>query len=83
MTTEEFWAEVAKATKLVASWPKWKQNILEQSGKPTVDVPRQPIVDTAHQVDRLAQLLGMQAENMQRQAIGASMAYVEEDFLKV
>lgn len=38
-----FWEQVRLATKLVASWPLWKQNILVQSGKPTVDVPRIPI----------------------------------------
>lgn len=31
-------------------------------------------------VNRLVHAMGMQSENMQRQAIGASMAYKEEDF---
>jgi hypothetical protein len=31
-------------------------------------------------VDRLAAILGMQAENDQRKAVGASMAYTENDF---
>ena len=34
-------------------------------------------------VDRLAKILGMQAENDQRKAVGASMAYTEEDFASV
>jgi len=32
------------ATKLVESWPAWKQNILGNSSKPNVEVPRIPIV---------------------------------------
>ncbi len=31
-------------------------------------------------VDKLAAVLGMQAENDQRKAVGASMAYMENDF---
>jgi hypothetical protein len=27
----------------VATWPKWKQNILEDSAKPTRDTPRPPV----------------------------------------
>lgn len=34
-------------------------------------------------VNRLATILGMQAENDQRKVIGASMAYTEEDFARV
>ena len=34
-------------------------------------------------VDKLARILGMQAENDQRKAVGASMAYVEDDFASV
>lgn len=33
-------AQIKLANKLVKSWPKWKQNILEQSLKPTLDKPR-------------------------------------------
>lgn len=32
------------ASLLVSGWPAWKQNILENSAKPTVAVPRTPIV---------------------------------------
>lgn len=32
-----------RASREVATWPPWKQNILVQSGKPTVDTPRTPI----------------------------------------
>ena len=34
-------------------------------------------------VDKLARILGMQAENDQRKAVGSSMAYVEDDFANV
>ncbi len=34
-------------------------------------------------VDKLARILGMQAENDQRKAVGGSMAYVEDDFASV
>jgi hypothetical protein len=34
---------IESATKLVKSWPLWKQNILVQSASPTVKVPRKPI----------------------------------------
>lgn len=34
-------------------------------------------------VDKLAAVLGMQAENDQRKAVGASMAYTEFDFASV
>lgn len=45
MTLDEVREQMALASKLVATWPVWKQNILEQSGRPTVDVPRDPIVN--------------------------------------
>jgi len=32
------------ACALVATWQEWKQNILEQADKPTVAVPRTPII---------------------------------------
>lgn len=31
--------------RLVDSWPKWKQNIIEQSASPTVSTPRKPVVN--------------------------------------
>jgi hypothetical protein len=34
-------------------------------------------------VNRLQTILGMQAENDQRKAVGASMAYTEDAFVKV
>lgn len=37
----------------------------------------------AASVDRLAVILGMQAENDHRKAVGSSMAYVEKDFTSV
>jgi hypothetical protein len=41
------------------------------------------IRDFERQVDRLRDIFGMQAENMQRAAIGASMAYTEENFQNI
>lgn len=43
----------------------------------------QVVRDFERQVDRLRDILGMQAENMQRQATGQSMAYAEEAFQNV
>ncbi len=43
MSQQEFREQFAIATALVASWPAWKQNILENSSKPTVSVPRIPV----------------------------------------
>lgn len=31
------------ASRIVATWPEWKQNILRDSAKPTLDVPRTPV----------------------------------------
>jgi len=45
MTKEEFAKQMAIAVKLVNSWPKWKRNLLEQSSKPTVEVPRKPVIN--------------------------------------
>lgn len=33
------------ASRIVATWPAWKRNILVNMDKPTVDVPRTPIFD--------------------------------------
>jgi len=43
MSEKEFRAQLARATALVATWPAWKRNILEQSSRPTVSVPRTPV----------------------------------------
>lgn len=40
---DPFLRHLERASKLVASWPKWKQNILEHSGQATVP-ERKPIV---------------------------------------
>jgi hypothetical protein len=52
---------------------------------PQIDT--QPLVDVAYrfevQVDRLRDIFGMQAENIQRAAVGSSMAYTEDDFQKI
>jgi len=43
-TKEEYFRQqLAMASKLVESWPKWKQNILEDMMSPTVKTSRQPI----------------------------------------
>lgn len=44
MSREEFQRHQAMAKSLVTTWPKWKQNILENSSKPTVSVPRTPVI---------------------------------------
>ncbi len=44
---------------------------------------RQIVSDFEVHVTRLRDIFGMQAENMQRAAVGSSMAYVEADFQKV
>jgi len=45
MTQEEFNRQMELATKLVESWPLWKQNLLEQSSKPFVSEPRKPVIN--------------------------------------
>ena len=45
LTKEEWSKQMEIAKKIVESWPLWKQNLLEQSSKPTVSVPREPIYD--------------------------------------
>lgn len=37
-------AVIRHASKIVATWPKWKQNILVNSAKPMLDTPRKPCV---------------------------------------
>jgi hypothetical protein len=36
---------IQEADKIVSTWPKWKQNILKQSGRPTVSTTRKPIAN--------------------------------------
>lgn len=43
MSQEEFRQQLANATKIVETWPAWKQQILESYSSPTVSVPRTPI----------------------------------------
>ena len=40
---EKFRKHIERATKIVNSWPLWKQNILGNIGKPNFDTPRKPI----------------------------------------
>lgn len=44
VTEAEFREALASARAIVESWPEWKKNILEQSGKATVSVPREPVL---------------------------------------
>jgi hypothetical protein len=43
MSQEEFKKQFEIASALVATWPVWKQNILEYSSSPTVSVARTPV----------------------------------------
>lgn len=43
MSNEEFAKQLEIADAMVASWPLWKQNILESMSKSTVSVPRDPV----------------------------------------
>ena len=43
MSQEEFKKQFDIASSLVAQWPIWKRNILEDSSKPTVAIPRLPV----------------------------------------
>ncbi len=47
MTIKELNEAVRIANALVADWPAWKRNILEDSASPTVAVPRQPVFNEA------------------------------------
>ncbi len=40
---ERFRQAIAMATKIVESWPKWKQDMLEDMMSPTVKTPRQTV----------------------------------------
>lgn len=44
ISQEEFLEQLKIAAEIVASWPAWKQNILENSAKPFVDKPRPPVI---------------------------------------
>lgn len=43
MTKAELREKIDRANKLVESWPAWKRNILINSSKPSVSVPRPPV----------------------------------------
>ena len=45
ITKKQILKMIKAATEEVASWPKWKQNILEQSASPTVSVPRKLVIN--------------------------------------
>lgn len=37
--------QIDLANKLIDTWPDWKKNILRDSGKSTLTIPRKPIVN--------------------------------------
>lgn len=43
MNDEEFEKHLKAASAIVATWPKWKQNILADSSKPMMSEPRTPV----------------------------------------
>lgn len=43
MTEQEFRERLAKASKIINSWPEWKRNLLADSSKPTFSKPREPV----------------------------------------
>ncbi len=43
MSREQLLEQFEIANAIVSQWPKWKQNLLEDSSKPTVSVPRTPV----------------------------------------
>lgn len=53
MTKEDLQLQIENATKLVNSWPQWKQKILIQSAQPTVSSPRTPVNNQECNVEEL------------------------------
>ncbi len=51
MSREQLLEQFEIANAVVSQWPKWKQNLLVDSSKPTVSVPRAP-VDNFRTTDR-------------------------------
>ena len=52
MNEKHIQAEMARASKIVKSWPDWKQNILIDSSKPTNSTPRVPVTDQSQPNDK-------------------------------
>lgn len=46
MSRDEFKRQQEIAQRVVQTWPEWKQNLLENSAKPTVNVARTPVVSS-------------------------------------
>ena len=44
MTKRELQEQIERASKIVALWPVWKQNILLHSSRPKNSVPRLPVI---------------------------------------
>ncbi len=49
MTASELRLQIDKATRLIETWPAWKQNILAHSSQPSVSAPRPPVNNQASQ----------------------------------
>ena len=49
MTPSELRLQIDKATRLIETWPAWKQNILAHSSRPSVSSPRPPVNNQASQ----------------------------------
>ena len=47
---DKFRAHIKRVSAIVKSWPLWKQNILQNSMKPTVSVPRTPVDNNKDQI---------------------------------
>ncbi|QDU98477.1 hypothetical protein [Lignipirellula cremea] len=43
MTHDEIRKQIEYATKVVETWPAWKQNILAHSSSPAISQPREPV----------------------------------------
>ena len=53
MKEREIREQIEMATKLVETWPSWKQNILVHSAQSTVASPRTPVNNRTEKVDEL------------------------------
>ncbi len=54
MTEEQNWfsKHLDNVSKIVATWPLWKQGILEYSGKSTCEVPRKPVDNSIVKIEQ-------------------------------
>jgi hypothetical protein len=54
MTKNELREQIARASKLIETWPAWKQNVLVLSSRPSVSSPRPPVDNRAVRDDSRA-----------------------------